>query len=638
MKQYVEQDANGASNSWKKIVIFSVLIALIAGTIYLFPDYRKVFNYTYEVGKPWTYSTVVAQEDFPIYKTDAQLAKERTEVMHSYTPYYTIQTDISQDILVMSSEEKDKWKKQGVEEIAILHNRKASLYNIDSLYSPKTAYLAFGKEYLVNLQYDSITSQTVLKSVLSRITPTQGVVQKGEKIIDNGDIVTEETARILKTLEINSSEKTVGYHERLFANIAVGLLITLFFGCFMLYVFVFRPEYLTQINTMLFFYLISGIIIAAMLCLVRYTNWSVYFVPILWIPVMVRVFYDSRTALFLYLTNLLIIALAVPDSFVYLLIQITVGMVVVSNIKIMTQRSQLARISIYAFLSYSILYAAIVVATTGDWHKIDWVQFIAFAANAFALLGAYGLIIVFEKMFGLTSSITLIELANISSDLMLRFAEQCEGSFQHSLQVSALATEAAKRINANVLLVRAGALYHDIGKMAHPSNFIENQSHGRNPLLDLSPIDAAQAVISHVTDGVNIARKNGIPQVIINFITTHHGDSLVKFFYTNYANAHPNEKVDESLFRYHGPRPMDKECAIVMMADGVEARSRTLSVYTEETISEMVDDMIDMQMKDHQLNNTPLSFKDVAVIKEVFKEKLIAAHHKRIKYPTLNQP
>lgn len=623
---------------WNKILIITLLVVLVSGTIYFFPHDRKTFTYEYEVGTPWVYNSMVAQEAFLIHKTDEQMALEKEELLRTYTPYYQFaEGTTNKPVLVMDAQEKENWFHQNVTKIALTSNKKVTTYLLDSICTPKTAYQRFGRECEINIFYDTATSTKVLSALMARITPTQGLVQKGEKIIDKGEIVTPETARILDTLRANSKEKTISYQQRIWANVALSILITLLFGCFILYVFVFRHEYLNQLNTMGFFYLLSAIVLWGMLWIIKYTQWNVYFVPILWIPIMARVFYDSRTALFLYITNILILSLAVPRPFEFLIIQLATGLIVLTNIKIMTQRSQLARTSAYAIIGYSALYTTLVIATTGDWHNIVPMQYLAFTVNGVALLGAYGLIFVFEKLFGLTSSITLIELSNINSDLMLKFAQQCPGSFQHSLQVSTLATEAARCTNANMLLVRTGALYHDIGKLAHPNNFTENQANGYNPLLDMTSLDAAQVVIAHVEDGVKIAQKNNIPEVIINFIRTHHGDSLVRFFYNNYVNEHPDEQVDESLFRYTGPRPNDKECAIVMMADAIEARSRSLTKYTEKTINDMVDQMVDVQMQDNQFSETPLSFKDISVIKDIFKEKLIAMYHHRIVYPTLNK-
>ena len=252
-------------------------------------------------------------------------------------------------------------------------------------------------------------------------------------------------------------------------------------------------------------------------------------------------------------------------------------------------------------------------------------------------VGCYGLIYMFEKLFRFISSITLVELADINSELLHMLAERAPGTFQHSMQVSNLAAEAAKAIGANALLVRTGALYHDIGKMTDPLYYVENQTGTENPLLKMDPRDAAQVVIAHVTEGEKIARRNHLPEVVINFITTHHGTSLVRYFYNTYCNAHPGEEVDETLFRYPGSKPTTKEGAILMIADAIEARSRSLSEFTEKAITEAVNQMIDAQIADGQFAETPLSFKDVEDMRKVFISRLIAMNHHRISYPTLNK-
>jgi hypothetical protein len=264
-------------------------------------------------------------------------------------------------------------------------------------------------------------------------------------------------------------------------------------------------------------------------------------------------------------------------------------------------------------------------------------MYLYFFICALLTVGCYGLIYTFEKIFHFISSITLMELTDINSDLLHTLAERAPGTFQHSMQVSNLATEAAKAIGANSLLVRTGALYHDIGKMTDPLYYVENQNGVENLLLKMDPRDAAQVIIAHVSEGEKIARKNHLPEVVINFITTHHGTSLVRYFYNTWCNAHPNEEVDQALFRYNGPKPTTKEAAILMMADAIEARSRSLSDFSEQAISKAVNQMIDAQIADGQFSDTPLSFRDVEIIRQIFVTRLTAMNHHRIAYPTLNK-
>jgi len=297
----------------------------------------------------------------------------------------------------------------------------------------------------------------------------------------------------------------------------------------------------------------------------------------------------------------------------------------------------LAQSALYIFISYVLMYLAFECISEGDINRINWQHIIYFAISSVFLLFAYVLIYLFEKIFNLISSVTLVELTNINSDLMIKFSELAPGTFQHSMQVSNLATEAAKKINANSLLVRTGALYHDIGKIKHPEYFIENQMGGKNPLTDIDYEEASKIVINHVTDGIEIAKKYHLPEQIINFITTHHGFGKTKYFYNSFINANPGIKPNDEVFTYPGPLPNNKETAILMMADAVEARSRSLSEYTEKSIDKMVEDMIDSQIAEGEFKDAPITFRDVELVKSVFKEKIKNIYHNRIKYPDVKK-
>lgn len=367
----------------------------------------------------------------------------------------------------------------------------------------------------------------------------------------------------------------------------------------------------------------------------------IYLIPFAWVPIITRVFYDSRTAIFIHLITIFIVSIAAPAPYIFISIQVIAGIVAVISLRDMTQRAQLAQTALFLFLIYSIIYTATTMLVTGDIMNVEYRYYIYFAINAVLVICAYGLIFLFERTFGLVSNITLVELTNVNSNLMLEFAEKAPGTFQHSLQVSNLATEAAKRIGAKVLLVRTGALYHDIGKMAHPEYFIENQT-GHNPLQSMPYAEAAKVIIEHVTDGERIARKHRLPEVIIHFIKSHHGTSVTRYFYNSAVNQAKEQgktaqDVRKEDYAYPGPKPHSKEAAILMMADAIEARSRTLNELTEDSISAMVDQMIDAQVADGQFAETKLSFKDLEDIRIVFKQKLIEINHHRITYPTITQ-
>ena len=333
----------------------------------------------------------------------------------------------------------------------------------------------------------------------------------------------------------------------------------------------------------------------------------------------------------------MICSLLAPAPFEFLILQIAAGMVAVGSLRDMAQRSQLVQTAAWILFTYALGYTAFTVGVSGSFRSLQWWMYVYFIVNALLIVFAYGLIYIFEKSFHLLSSITLVELTNVNSELMLEFAEKAPGTFQHSLQVSTLAMEAAKRIGANTLLIRTGALYHDIGKMMAPQNFTENQQDGVNPLDSLDRITAAQTVIAHVANGLKLAERKHLPEVVQQFIRRHHGTTKTGYFYNSYCNEHPGESVDESLFRYPGPKPNSKETALLMMADAVEARSRSLTSFTEQDIADIVDQMIDAQIADGQFEETPLTFRDLRDIKQTFVKKLVSINHHRIAYPDLKK-
>ena len=622
----------------QNIVKGVAFLVLAAVTVYLYPRYDSSFPYRYEVGKPWVYDRVVAEFDFPIYKSEKQLADERAEVLRDFMPYYTFLPDVPHTPLVISLQERESLDKENVEHIAVVENNVSVTYKLSHVYTPKSAYMAFGKDYQPNLVRDTAMTTQMRQALLGSVSLTRGVVQAGEKVVDRGDIVTEETAVLLQSLKIAYEDEHATNRQTTLSIIGEVALVLLFLMMFVLYLYVFRPAFIRELPSMLFFCLLSGIITVLACATMRYTSLSIYLIPFAWVPIITRVFYDSRTALFLHLTTVMLVVQAVPDSFEFLMVQVAIGMVAVAGMKDMTKRAQLAQTAGWILLTYVLSYTAFVLSTTGDWHNINVWNYLYFGINTILIICAYGLIYLFEKVFHLISSITLVELTDINSSLLLEFAQKAPGSFQHSMQVSTIAMEAAKRIGAKSLLVRTGALYHDIGKMAHPEYFTENQPEGQNPLLEMNPEEAAKTVIAHVTDGVTIAKQHRLPTVLIDFITSHHGTSLARYFYNTAVNAAGiNESVNPDDFRYPGPKPSSKETAILMMADAVEARSRSLKNYTEQSVSEMVDDMINQQIAEGQFANTPLSFKDVEDIRQVFKERLLTINHHRIKYPTISK-
>lgn len=614
---------------------FAVLAAVI---VLMFPRYENAFRYHFEKGKPWGYNLITAEFDFPIYKTDAQLQEDQKKVLSSFTPYYKYIPRVQREVLVVSLVDKEWLQTEGYSKIMVLGRTadKDKSYSLSEIYTPKTAHEHFGYDCAQNLVRDTLRTEKEYALLISSVSPTQGIVQKGEKIIDRGEIITEEKYQILESLRRAYENEKIGSHQRALSVFGESMLVMLFLCLFIIYLYVFRIQYLRSTSTVLF-YCLQMFLVIGLACLALRFNLSVYLIPFAWVPILTRVFFDSRTALFLHFTTILITSIVVPAPVEFFFIQIVVGMVAVSSLNDMTRRAQLVQTAAWIFLSQVVAYTAITFAQTGAFSSINAWMYLYFFICALLTVGCYGLIYAFEKLFRFISSITLVELTDINSDLLHMLAEKAPGTFQHSMQVSNLAAEAAKTIGANALLVRTGALYHDIGKMTDPLYYTENQQGVENPLLKMDPRDAAQVVIAHVAEGEKIARRNHLPEVVINFITTHHGTSLVRYFYNTYCNAHPGEKVDEALFRYTGGKPTTKEGAILMMADAIEARSRSLEEYSEETISKVVDQMIDAQIADGQFAETPLSFKDVEDVRRVFKARITSMNHHRISYPTLNK-
>lgn len=669
---------------WKNTLKALIFISTIALIVPLFPSANS-FNYYFEMGKPWRYELITAPFDFPIYKDEQRLQEEQHEALKNYTPYLNIDNQIPPTIYEKLSSEwtKDKspqtiayltqqlthiyqngvisvelletLQKENVQNVSLIEKgRKTSKKALNTLYTPRTAYesiitnspetnqreilkLRLDKTLAPNVTLDTTTSTLARQEIINNISLTHGMVQSGQRIIGKGEIITDETYQILSSLQIAYQERTSTIHQSMQSIIGKILLVTLFILLQTLYLFLFRPRIFKNVTHLSFVALMILLMITLASLTIQHTQLSIYVIPFALLPIIIRVFFDSRTALFAHMVSTMLISFMVPNPFEFIILEMAVGMAAVSSLKEMTQRSQLAQTSIWIFITQSVLYVSFHLISKGDISTITWTPFAYFAISSLLLLFSYGFIYLFEKIFGLTSSITLVELTNVNSDLMIQFAEKAPGTFQHSLQVSNLATEAAKKINADSLLVRTGALYHDIGKMEHPHFFTENQHGDHNPLNDMPLEQAAQTIIAHVNDGIKLAKKHSLPALVTQFICTHHGTSKAKYFYNTFRNKYPDIQPDETLFTYPGPLPNTKETAILMMADAVEARSRSLNDYTEENIDKMVDDMINSQIADGMFKETNLSFRDVESIKIVFKEKIKNIYHHRIAYPTLTK-
>ena len=679
----------GKRFSYKDLLYKSLIfIATVSVIVYFLPNEGK-FNYQFDINKPWKYGLLQASFDFPIYKNDLQVQKEQDSILADYQPYFQIDKEAEKNVLSKLREDYNKTLRHslpGTDYVRYIERTLKALYEdgiiagndlkrmeedsiiairlvdknvatsrfIDQLYTVKEAY-----EYLLNadtahykkkilqqcnlndyitpnLVYDEEKSEAAQKDLLSNISWANGFVLNGQKIIDRGEIVDEQTYNILESLRKEWEKRSDSVQEKRLTLAGQILYVGIFLFCFMAYLELFRADYYERKGTLtllfaliVFFPVLSSIMVEQNLS-------SIYVVPFAMIPIIVRVFLDSRTAFMAHVTIILLCSITLRFPHEFILLQVVAGMVAIYSLRELSQRSQLLRTALVVFISYALLYFAFELIHEDDLTKLNTRMYIYFMINGILLLFAYPLLFLLEKIFGFTSDVTLVELSNINNSLLREMSEVAPGTFQHSLQMANLAAAAANKIGGKSQLVRTGALYHDIGKMVNPAFFTENQS-GVNPHKSLSYEQSAQVIISHITDGLKLAEKHNLPKVIKDFISTHHGRGLTKYFYISYKNEHPDEEVDQEKFRYPGPNPFTKEQAVLMMADSVEAASRSLPEYTEESISTLVDKIIDTQVSEGYFKECPITFKDIATVKALFKEKLKTMYHTRISYPELKK-
>lgn len=663
-------------------------IGAIALILYFFPREEKS-EYVFQEGKPWKYGLLTAAYDFPIYKSEAQLKHEQDSVIKTLRPFFTEESRVGTEQinnfkrehpeLLQNAESADAYRYvlQALSEVykrgiiatdtynSLIHkgtpgvriiNRNtvkeecevSDLLSLRSAYEYIMAHATAKQQKILNtcnlnnylsenLTYDSLKSQNAQYELLQRIPSSIGMVQKGEKIINRGEIVTPRTFLILESLEtVNQRNNTRTHQQEMFIMLGQAIVIICLFIFLYRYLAIFYPRTFNDPKKLAFIMImITGTTVICYFLCGMFTTSGMYLVPFAILPIMIVVFLKKSIALISSLISILLCAFAVPYPLEFIFLQMAVTVTAINNMKELVRRSQLLRCVILIYVTYCFTYTGYTLIFE-EWTKLDPQLFFYLGINCVLLFFTYLLIYLLEKVFGFVSTVTLVELSDINLPIFRQLSETCPGTFQHSMQVSNLATEAADSIGAQAQLVRTGALYHDIGKMANPTFFTENQN-GVNPHTNLPYEESAQIVISHVKDGVKIAEKLNLPQTIIDFIKTHHGTSKAKYFYNSYVNEHPDEEVNEELFTYPGPNPFTKEQALLMMADAVEAASRSLKEYTEENISKLVNTIIDSQIADGLLNNSPISFRDIRDVKEAFIEKLKTMYHTRISYPELQK-
>ncbi len=486
-----------------------------------------------------------------------------------------------------------------------------------------------------NIVVDSATDYKYRSQEYLNVTGAMGVIKKGQRIVDRGEIISPQIFTNLNTYqEMMASRQSETSHT--YFIIGEGIYIIIIISILYMFLSLYRYRFFANIRKMTFLMTFTTLFIVFAVIMSEYFALGLFMVPFAAVPVIILVFFDSRTAIFSLVTTVLISALVATYQFQFIFMEFVVGLVATFSIRQLSRRSQLLRTAGFSFIAYVIAYFTICLISEGNLSQFSLRAIGSFGINSVILSFAYILILVIEKLFGFTSTVTLVELSDINSKLLQELAEAAPGTFQHSIQVSTLASEAARAIGANSTMVRTGALYHDIGKMNSPIFFTENQ-HGINPHAGLDPETSAQKIISHVTDGLAIASKEKLPAVIKDFISEHHGKGIAKYFYNTAVNENPDKVIDKQKFQYPGPNPQSKETAILMMADAVEAASRSLKEYTPESIDALVDKIIDGQIREGLFKEAPISMRDVEKVKRSFKSRLSTIYHSRCAYPEMKK-
>ncbi|MBQ6037872.1 MAG: HDIG domain-containing protein [Bacteroidaceae bacterium] len=671
----------------RRALIYLAAVALI---VYFLPrDVR--FIYQFDLNKPWRYGQLMATFDFPIYKPNQVIQREQDSIIRHFQPYFSMDVNVGTDAInqlradyqsdlkevlpssdylryiintlgviyrqgILDVGSSDRLQRDSTANIRIINGMMAEQQSVAETYTIKDAYTyllnsdsarykpeilqkcALNAYLAPNLIYEKELTETARQEAIDNFPWAMGMVQSGQKIVDRGEIISENTYNILKSLEKEMQTRSdVSHSQRRLMLGGQVLFVALYIFLLMLYLGIYRKDYfdgwrdlLLIFSFMVFFCLFTSLLMSR-------NMFSVYIIPYAILPMVLRTFLDSRTALLAHIVTILICSITLRYPHEFILIQVAAGIIAIFNMRELSRRSQLFLSAFLVVVVSIVIFFAYEFFTEEDISKIDFSIPVYIILNGILLLFTYPLFFIIEKTFGYTSNVTLVELSDVNNNLLRHLSETAPGTFQHSMQVANLATEAANFLGANAQLVRTGALYHDIGKTENPAFFTENQLGGVNPHENLSYEQSAKVVINHVTDGLKLAEKNNLPTIVKDFISTHHGKGKTKYFYISWKNEHPNEEPDEEMFTYPGPNPFTKEQAILMMADAVEAASRSLPEYTEESIGNLVDKIIDSQVTEGYFKDCPITFKEIAQVKSTFKEKLTTIYHTRISYPELKK-
>jgi len=672
---------------WRNFLSRTLLVLITVLLIVWALPRNESKQFRYDIGKPWMYGSFIAKFDFPIYKTDETIKEQEDSLLETYQPYYNYDPSVEKKQVskfladyqngipglphnyvrliadrlhrlyqagIMDTPEYNEAYRDSTSQVRLVSGNSAQSISLGCVYSTLSAYeqlfideqIAMLRPILQrcnlnnyiepNLIYDKGRSETERNDLLSSIPPASGMVMSGQKVIDRGDIVDEYTYRVLSSFEREIKRRSATQTQITNTIIGQVIFVTLMVFLFTLYLGLFRRDYFNKPRSIAMLYTLITLFPVVVSLMMRHNFLSVYMLPFAMVPIFVRVFMDSRTAFVCHVTMILICTTAVRYQYEFIIIQLVAGLIAIYSLRELTRRAQVFKTAILVGIGSTFVYLALQLMQDNDFSSMDHDMYYHFVVNAVLLLIAYPMMYIIEKMFGFVSSVTLFELSNTNRGLLRDLSEIAPGTFQHSITVGNLAAEIANKIGANALLVRTGALYHDIGKMKNPVFFTENQA-GVNPHDTLSYQESARIIISHVTEGVKLAERENLPTIIRDFIVTHHGTGITKFFYIKYKNEHPEEEVDPAPFTYPGPNPFTREQAILMIADGVEAASRSLPEYTEESISTLVNRMIDQDVTDGYFKECPITFRDLAIAKLVLIERLKAIYHTRISYPEMKK-
>ncbi len=660
-------------HSHLKVYINIVLFFVSAVVITALYPLKADFKYEFSKGKPWLHNDLIAPFDFSIHKTAQQIEAEKDSLrknIHPYFKYDSVATsNILSDIKIYLNQTStdsnfnnvnkiysliSKIYKKGVFEqqdlsnvkdfVALIKGKYINELEKNEIYTPLKLANLLNEKFSINtdnlypllkpnVYYDELTTQKAIDNVKFKVSKTYGYIKKGQKIIFKGEIVDENLYRKLTSLKEEFEQSSVNKRNLYFITIGRFALVVVLLWFVYLFIISYRKDLFINTKNIIFLLLLIILFVAASRAVLTYDKLSVYIIPFAIIPIIIRTFFDGRLGLYISIITILMIADMVPNSYEFAFSQISVSMSVIFTLQNINRRGKLFTTSLVIILTFSVIYFASSFIQEGSISSINFSNFVWFIGSGLLLLTAYPLIYVFERMFGFLSDITLMELSDTNQPLLRNLAEKAPGTFQHSIQVANIAEELTRKLNGNPLLARTGALYHDIGKSLNPQFFIENQQLGINPHDNIEFDKSAEIIISHVCDGVKLAKEYNLPPQIIDFIKTHHGTTKVQYFYRSFINKYPDVIPDESKFTYPGPRPYSKETAIVMLSDSVEAATRSLKVVTEEKIREMVDNIIDHLIKEEQFIYTNLTFNDITLLRTLLQKKMANIYHGRIEYP-----